>query len=466
MLVIEPNSLANINLLGHYDSLKHKPAQRTRHGMGHFRNYVYFSKHCTSSLKMLINPESTLIDPNRVFQFESRYFQYSLLQNKITFIHTRQEQKRKNNNNHNNRYFKNDYSKNVSGNNNNNNGKNNNNHKGDFTITEYLVFRFWHSTKDNSPIFGIAKRTDDGNCGGHIYQPWQCIDIVEHRQMLEYFGLSNANISSRNEFLSLLPTPVECYNKPFNNSISCEFNPNFHKIGGILRRGYQRYREGLMWDNFNDNDNNYRGNNSRMVRKNEPKFEYLDGIAMEMGISFDELIEKILSSITKAFKFARKNPEHVLTQAYIDEQNCQIFYESVLLAEITDYNTMKTYTLGVPVVDLLNEDNASLAPCYTAESILTPQMTIENIMLNTQAEDFNKMKQNSWISRMLDTKSFYYKCGFEKEIVDKEKEKAQAKAKAAKVHDSKSKVMNGKTNKTKGWQTDFPWNSTKYYYYK
>ena len=50
------------------------------------------------------------------------------------------------------------------------------------------------------------------------------------------------------KFLSLSPTPVECYNKPLN--------PNFHKIG-----------EGLMWYNFNDNDNNYRRNNSGMIHK-------------------------------------------------------------------------------------------------------------------------------------------------------------------------------------------------------
>ena len=55
-------------------------------------------------------------------------------------------------------------------------------------------------------------------------------------------------------------------------------------------------------------------------------------------------------------------------------------------------------------VGLLNEDNASLA-----ESILTPQTTIENIMSHTQAEDFNAMKQNSWISSMLDAKSYYCK---------------------------------------------------------
>ena len=39
-------------------------------------------------IKKLINPDSTLIDPNRVFQFESSYFQCSLLQNRIIFIHT------------------------------------------------------------------------------------------------------------------------------------------------------------------------------------------------------------------------------------------------------------------------------------------------------------------------------------------------------------------------------------------
>ena len=102
---------------------------------------------------------------------------------------------------------------------------------------------FWHRTKDNSVIFGIVKRTDDGNCGGHIYQPWQCMDMVEHYEMLQYLGLSNPSINSRDEFLSLLSTPVECYNKPFNNSISCVFNPNFHKIGGILGRGCQHYHE-------------------------------------------------------------------------------------------------------------------------------------------------------------------------------------------------------------------------------
>ena len=45
-----------------------------------------------------------------------------------------------------------------------------------------------------------------------------------------------------------------------------------------------------MCDTFNDNNNNCGWNNSRLVRKNEPKFEYLKGIAMEMGIKFDELI--------------------------------------------------------------------------------------------------------------------------------------------------------------------------------
>ena len=77
-----------------------------------------------------------------------------------------------------------------------------------------------------------------------------------------------------------------------------------------------------MCDSFNDNDNNYKGNNSRIKRKNEPEFEYLDGVVMEMDINFD----------------------------------------------------------------LLNEDNASLAPCYTAESNLTPQMILANIMLNIQGD--------------------------------------------------------------------------------
>ena len=45
-----------------------------------------------------------------------------------------------------------------------------------------------------------------------------------------------------------------------------------------------------------------------MVRKNEARFWYLDGIAMEIGITFDELIEKILLQLQKVFKFACENP--------------------------------------------------------------------------------------------------------------------------------------------------------------
>ena len=123
--------------------------------------------------------------------------------------------------------------------------------------------------------------------------------------------------------------------------------------------------------------------------KNESKFECLDGIAMEMGIRFDELIGKILPSITKAFRFEDKTVEH-------SEQNCQIFYKSVVLS-VSVVNT-----LGI-----------------------------------TQAEDVNKMKQNSWISRLLDGNHFIINVNLKKLLT--QKEKAQAKVK---LRDSKLKVMN------------------------
>ena len=110
-----------------------------------------------------------------------------------------------------------------------------------------------------------------------------------------------------------------------------------------------------MWYNFNDNDNNYRRNNSGMIHKNEPKFKYWGGIAMKL---------------------------------------------------------MLTY------FGLLNEDNASLA-----ESILAPQITIENIISHTQAEDFNAMKQNSWISRMLDENRVIVNVNLKKKLLIKKKKK-------------------------------------------
>ena len=159
--------------------------------------------------------------------------------------------------------------------------------------------------------------------------------------------------------------------------------------------------------------NNYRENNSRMLRKNEPKFEYLDGIAIEMGIRFDELI----GNITFNYKSMRLH----LNAKILDMVN-----------KILRFFMNLYYDRSVPVVDTLGV---------------------------TQAEDFNRMKQNSWISRMLDGKSFYCKCEFEKKLVIK-KEKAQAKVK---VYDSKLKVMNDKAYKTNWWRTDVSFISTVQY---
>ena len=98
-----------------------------------------------------------------------------------------------------------------------------------------------------------------------------------------------------------------------------------------------------MWDTFNDNDN------SRMARKNEIKFENLDGISMEMGIKFDELIGKILPSIGNAFTFDRKRCGH-------SESNFQIFYETArsLIIPIDRESVL----LSVPVVNTLGVTQA------------------------------------------------------------------------------------------------------------
>ena len=63
-----------------------------------------------------------------------------------------------------------------------------------------------------------------------------------------YIKCVHASINWRNKFLSLLPAPIEYFNKPFNNLISCEFNPNFHKHRRCITISE------LMWHTFNHND--------------------------------------------------------------------------------------------------------------------------------------------------------------------------------------------------------------------
>ena len=110
-----------------------------------------------------------------------------------------------------------------------------------------------------------------------------------------------------------------------------------------------------------------------------------------MNIDRDYLIHnQICQSIEIAFEFARKYPQTVLTQMYINEGECKVGYELVLLAEIADLNNSRFYKFGVPIIQekrnnyVKNENvhEQQWHAHYIPTAILTPFMTINNIRLN------------------------------------------------------------------------------------
>ena len=440
---------------------------------GAFKNYIFMAESFTKQLQTLVDPDTTLIDINRIYQFEIRYFQYCLLRGEIRFLQLSDKFLRRRNK--------------------------------DREEKEYIIWRFCHCSRarwNHEAIYGIGRRNKKIGIDNENYQPWECVAIQKQSSIIKYFGLQTVfrSRASENEFLNLLPKPFECEIKEFKSNF--EFETNETKIHKLLTKGfekyqaeekkkqarmerdyhkhnhnqhshrYNRYSSYNTYNNYNsygnynsynvrnagynsnfnrggdlsDHDDSSSGNNTSSgdlsisssatdmtgnvsnisgtslrfsasshrytsrrsggVRKskklsNEDKFRYLEWLAYnEMRIEFGQLTKLIVDAIEGAFQFAQENKDTVLTQAYMDEENCAVNFENVILLEILDGKTNKTYKFGVPV-ELKGGK-------YIAKTILTPQMAIENILLNTARCGLpTSLDENSWVFGMRDNRSFY-----------------------------------------------------------
>ena len=360
-----------------------------------FKKLVFFSLQNTSMLNQRVNCNignmcqcacgnyGTLkrFDLQALYRFEAKFFQYSMLRNNIRFIKNYQTNK------------------------------------------EYMIFKFGHSKKvcskknnrnsNSVALFAICEENDRWPRA----QPWHCKHVVKLDQLLNFFSAMC----------------LHSHHRPTNNNTNST-NSNDNKQRSEKRMWSDRFDHVLspMYSNVSDNVVHKRYNNKYDYKTNlkqvmrmlhhgfkehdmqekygnkhtsETKYDYLNKICRIMKIDRQKLFNILGLSIENAFKFAQRYPETVLTQVYIDETNCSIGYEMVLLAEIEDVKRKKVYKFGVPVEEI--ENFKTNRRCYIARNILTPLMAVKNIQLNLINDDkFDYV--NSWV-RIIenDNVSFY-----------------------------------------------------------
>ena len=400
--------------------------------MGIFTEFLFFSHKATDTLCEKLGLSKDTCDTQSIYQFEARYFQYSVLGKRIRFCKDNRKGK------------------------------------------EYMIFKFGRiSQVTDTALYAICEENNRSQ-----QQPWMCQHIFTLKEMVKFFGLHEQALNVQQGFLDGMRIKTNCVSRVFN--VDCECRPRTEKIGNMLESNYQQYlkdlavRNGGSIVNFNNSNNNINsdsddlvstrsnssnysgtrsvsldsdsnsvcssrsmksarsnggysgkkhgyGNKNEFKIKNEDKFTFLEKICREMGLGLGlgfqhtfgysfhrlprELIVILRESIEDAIKFARKYPNTVLTQAYINEENGKISYELVLLGEICNKSMDKYYKFAVPIVECTNNNTGD--KYYKAENILTPKMVIDNVRLNSENATF---KQDTWIADINDiTTSFYEK---------------------------------------------------------
>ena len=156
--------------------------------------------------------------------------------------------------------------------------------------------------------------------------------------------MTNENKDAQLKFLSFLPKKLTAKHEQFDPTIGIDYN--LPKIRKLLFNGNAKYcqfkKKHYFNSYYNCNDTKCKLSKTRNKVKNEEKFGYFHNICKEMDINFNEFVDKICYSIKNAFEFAKKNPNLILTQAYINEYSLNITYELVLLGEIKHIHYIKS----------------------------------------------------------------------------------------------------------------------------
>ena len=318
-----------------------------------FKKLIFFSMKKTQTFNQKLNHKHNYyiqtdmngvskVNSQRLFHFEAKLFQCCLLQNRIRFIK--------------------DYKQNK----------------------EYLIFKFGHSRRLNQKEYHKLIH----NSGNHDHnqiskyvalygicehnnrfpkcQPWHCRSITTLDGMKNHFDIDNAQFKS---IMSLSNTHGPIYKK-YDSMLS--YTLNLKQIRAQLMHGFEQYSR----------------SNGYVPRKQsiETKYDYLNKICQMMKINRYYLLHnKISDAIEGAFQFAQQHPETALTQMYVNETECKIGYELVLLAEIADLDNNQFYKFGVPIGKHQKCDRQranSSQWYYIARTILTPFMAVNNIRLN------------------------------------------------------------------------------------
>ena len=421
---------------------------RSRRKVGIFTEFLFFSHKATNTLCTKLGLTKDNCDTQSIYQFEARYFQYSVLAKNIRFC----------------KDFRH---------------RTNNNNKG----KSYMIFKFGSiSQVTGTEIYAICEENNRSK-----QQPWICQHIFTLDEMLQFFNLEKQALNVRQGFLNAMNIKSHCVSKLFDVDRECKSQTI--RIWKMLDHSYQKYvrevetkcRNGenylsgwisddlvstrssgsssagsasgmsllslsaspsgngnrslsvTDWDcNSVCSSRSKYGNKGENKIKNEDKFSFLETLCIELGLGLDngfclyehfnhlpdELYDLLSKSIEDAIKFAQKHPETVLTQAYIDEEHGSISYELVLIAEIENKKMNKYYKFAIPISECMNNnnndnndsnndsnDNDNGKKYYKAENILTPKMVVDNVRLNTENATF---KQGTWVVDIDDvTKSFY-----------------------------------------------------------
>ena len=300
-------------------------------------------------------------DLNCIYQSERRYFQYTLLQNNVRFIKVY-------------------------------NCNGNDNHE-----REYFVFKLGHLTTNSQILYAICEENDNRDrFSSNKNQAWCCSMIGTINELFEFiysqlesktdnFNFDyrdynlfcqvindetntsiNTNINTNsNTYTSLSTYTLMNCNGENKDVDTCnlKFNPYYDYNTNIkqIKRLCKRAMTGGNYKTFNSNGlNNRTGNrNVNGLTEKETKGDYLIRLEELLSTTRDKLLfVKIPQSIEMAFKFARKYPQAVLTQVFIDEEKGNICYELLLVAEISHTIKGKNgitveekyYKFGVPIV--------------------------------------------------------------------------------------------------------------------
>ena len=198
---------------------------RSKRKVGIFTQFLFFSHAATTALCGKLGLSQNRCDSQSIYQFEARYFQYSVLAKNIRFC------------------------KDYRTNNNNNNSSNNSNG------ISYMIFKFGKvSQVTGTELYAICVENNRPK-----QQPWICQHILTLDEMLKYFNLHKQALNVREGFLNAMRIESNCVSKVFDTD--CECRAQIPKIWRTLNHGYKQYVRDMANKNINTNSNCLCGEN-------------------------------------------------------------------------------------------------------------------------------------------------------------------------------------------------------------